>query len=175
MSKRKRRSALGRIQVDRRLTLLRAGNLTAAEIADFVADVGRENYIEAEQEVNQLLDHPSPLVRFNALATLAYEWGRTSRLTRIYEIALNDPDRECRRQAAGALGSLSRGTLDRDTIGLLVKKAKDRTEQMDVRAFAYTAALDVLGVSRAMQPNPIGLKLGPNELLALDDYLKMSR
>jgi len=57
-------------------------------------------------------------------------------------------------------------------LDLLVRTAKNASEEMDVRAFAYTATLDVIGVSRAIQPNPVGLELGPDELLALDEYLK---
>jgi hypothetical protein len=91
---------------------------------------------------------------------------------RIREILVSDPDRDCRRQAAGALGSLFRGKRDREVLTLLVEIAKNEREEMDVRAFAYAAALDVLGVSRAIQPNPVNLRLGADELLALDEYLR---
>lgn len=149
--------------------------MTVTEIADFAADAGSENYIEAEPDVNQLLDHEDAIVRYNAMATLAYEWGRTSRMDRIREILFTDPDQDCRRQAVGALGSLFRGKQDRDVLEVLVRTAKNASEEMDVRAFAYTSALDVIGVSRAIQPNPVGLQLGPDELLALNEYLKPLR
>jgi HEAT repeats len=171
----RRRQAVERLSIDRRLELLRTGQMAATEIADFAADVGSQNYIEAERDINQLLDHSDAIVRYNAMATLAYEWGRTSRVDRIQEILSTDPDRDCRRQAAGALGSLFRGTQTRDVLEMLVGAARNPHEEMDVRAFAYTAALDVVGVSRAIQLNPIGLQLGPDELLALDEYLKTLR
>lgn len=142
------------------------------EIADFAADAGSENYIEAEPDVNRLLDHEDAIVRYNAMATLAYEWGRTYRMDRIREILFTDTDQDCRRQAAGALGSLFRGRQDTDVLEVLVRTAKNAREEMDVRAFAYTSALDVIGVSRAIQPNPVGLQLGRDELLALNEYLK---
>ena len=60
-------------------------------------------------------------------------------------------------------------------LDLLVRIARNASEDIDVRAFAYTAALDVIGVSRAMQPNPVNLELGADELLALEEYLKSLR
>lgn len=156
----------------RRLELLRKGEMSVTEVADFAADAGTQNYIEAERDVNRLLDHEDAIVRYNAMATLAYEWGRTPRIDRIREILLTDSDRDCRRQAVGALGSLFRGKQDRDVLEILVGTARNTREEMDVRAFAYTAALDVIGVSRAIQPNPVGLEVGADELLALDEYLK---
>jgi hypothetical protein len=157
--------------IDRRLALLRAGQLNKAEIADFAADAGTQNFVEAEPDINQLLDDVNPIVRFNALATLAYEWGRTSRLDRIKAIARDDTDRDCRRQAVGALGSLFRGRRDKAVLQLLSEIANDDKEEQDVRAFAYTAALDVLGMPRAQQPSPIALRGDDEMLRVLEQYL----
>lgn len=162
----------GEPAISRQHELLRAGKLTVSDISDFAAEAGRQNYIEAETDVNALLDHDDSIVRYNALATLAYEWGRTPRIDRIRDILLTDPDSDCRRQAAGALGSLFRGQQRRDVLDLLASVVKNSLEDHSVRIFAYTGALDVIGVSRALQPNPGSLEVGPNELLALDDYLK---
>lgn len=168
----RRRQAIGRLPMGRRLELLRKGQMSVTEVADFAADAGSQNYIEAEPDVNRLLDHEDAIVRYNTMATLAYEWGRTPRIDRIREILFTDPDRDCRRKAVGVFGSLFRGKQDRDVLDLLVRTAKNAREEMDIRAFAYTAALDVIGASRAIQPNPVGLQLGPDEWLALDEYLK---
>ena len=168
----RRRQAVGKLPISSRLDLLRKGQLTLREIADFAADAGTENYIEAEPEVNGLLDHRDPIVRYNTMATLAYEWGRSSRTDRIREILFGDEDHDCRRQAAGALGSLFRGKRDKHVLDALVRTAKNTAEPMDLRASAYASALDVIGVSRTIQPNPAGLNIGPNEMLALDEYLK---
>jgi hypothetical protein len=168
----RRRQAIGKLPISDRLELLRKGQLTVREIADFAADAGTENYIEAEPEVNGLLDHRDPIVRYNAMATLAYEWGRSSRTDRIREILFSDEDHDCRRQAAGALGSLFRGKRDKHVLDALVRTTKNTEEPGDLRASAYASALDVIGVSRAIQPNPVGLQVGPDELLALDEYLK---
>lgn len=167
----RRRDAIGKLPIASRLDLLRKGQLTVPEIADFVADAGTENFIEAETEVNEF-DHRDPIVRYNTMATLAYEWGRSSRTDRIREILSSDGDHDCRRQAAAALGSLFRGKRDRDVLNMLVGIVKDAIEPIDLRSSAYASALAVIGVSRAIQPSPVGLELGPDELLALDEYLK---
>jgi hypothetical protein len=169
----RRREATRRLSMSTRLDLLRRGLLGVGEIRNFAADAGDENYIEAEAEVERLLDHQDPIVRYNAMSTVAYEWGRSSRADRLLEILFTDDDRECRVQAAGALGSLFRGKGDRHVLDALVGTARNPREPGDVRAFAYTAALDVIGVSRTIQPNPLGLNVGPDELLALDEYLKV--
>jgi len=155
-----------------RLALLRKGTLSVAEIADFVADAGNQNYIEARPDVERLLDHESPTVRYEAMGTIAYEWGICSRVERIIEILLTDENEDCRRQAAGALGSLFRGKRERRVLDPLVRMVKNAREARDVRAFAYTGALDVIGVPRNMQPSALRLEVGPDELLALDEYLK---
>ncbi len=155
-----------------RLRLLREGLLSESETASFAADAGSENFIEARKEIEGLLYHTSPIVRFNALATLAYEWGIASDPSRIVDIALSDADRECRRQAAGALGSLFRGTKNAETLHCLASIAARVEELPDVRAFAYTAALDVLGVPRSAQPVPTRLIVGEEELSALKRLLR---
>lgn len=161
-----------RMVLNRRLQLLRAGRLSRQEVRDFAADAGKENFIEAEPDLNQLLDHSDAIVRYNAIATVAYEWGRTRRIQRICEILRADPDRDCRRQAASALGVLARGTHDREIYFALAGVATNPAEFMDVRAFAFVSALDVVGVSKAALPNPVDLRVGQNELLALEEHAK---
>lgn len=149
----------GKKSLSDRLALLRSGKLSSREIAEAIADFGSENLVEAKPDVERLLDHKDEIVRYNAIAALAYEWGITSRNKRIVEILLGDPDRDCRRQAAGALGSLFRNTKDRDTSRTLADVVLNEGEERDVRAFAYTAFLDVLAVPRPHQPNAVGMDL----------------
>lgn len=155
-----------------RLRLLRDALLSDWETAALAADLGAANYVEAKSDVEALLNHKYPLVRFNALATLAYEWGESSSTGRIMEIAVADPDQDCRRQAAGALGSLFRGSRNAEIADLLVGIARNEDEANDVRAFAYTATLDVIGIARSVQPNPTRLTVGSEELRALRDQLR---
>jgi hypothetical protein len=167
----KRRQRLEKLSFEERVKLLRKGLLSEKEIADLAADVGSGNYIEARPDIEKLLDHANPIIRYNALGTLAFEWGLDSRADQIKEIAVQDADSDCRRCAAAALGSLFRGTNNPDVLKTLVSIARNPNEEQHVRAFAYTGSLDVLGVSREIQPNAYGLSVGRDELAALDEYL----
>ena len=167
----KRRKRLEQLSFEDRLKLLRKGFLSEKEVADLFADAGTHNYVKARNDVEKLLDHANPIIRYNAIGTLALEWGLDSRADRIKAIALRDPDSDCRRCAAAALGSLFRDTKDPHTLKTLISIARNSDEVQHVRAFAYTGALDVLGVSRDIQPNAFGLNVGRDELAALDEYL----
>ncbi|MGH9863458.1 MAG: HEAT repeat domain-containing protein [Candidatus Acidiferrales bacterium] len=153
----KRRKRIEGLSVHARLSLLRRGVLDPDEIADPVADFGTGNYIEAKPDVERLLDHPDPIVRYNALGTLAYEWGAAERVDRIVDILKHDQDSDCRRQAAGALGSLHRGVRDKGLAKTLANVVLDQAERDDVRVSAYTALLDILGIERTLQPNPLSI------------------
>jgi hypothetical protein len=69
-------------------------------------------------------------------------------------------DDDCRNQAAGALGALFRASSNRDILRALFEVIKDGFQRSDLRAFAYVAFLDVLGVPRPQQPSPMNLKIG---------------
>lgn len=157
MSKRRKKNE--NLPVEERFRLLRRGLASEGEIADAVADFGTSNFIEARDIVEEYLDDPSEIVRYNAMATLAYEWGVCGRPDRLIEILLHDEDVDCRRQAAGALGSLFRQKKDSSIAKHLLAVIRNDTENEGVRAFAYTALLDVMGVPRDKQPSAVGLKL----------------
>jgi hypothetical protein len=129
------------------------------EAADAVADFGPANFLEAKEEVEKALWHPSEIVRYNAMATLAYEWGVCSSTERLLEILRGDRDDDCRRQAAGALGALFRNSRDARIADALLGVVEDGSESKHVRAFAFTGLLDVLGIPLHEQPNPVGLEV----------------
>jgi HEAT repeat protein len=155
----KRRKRISSLSLAARLSLLRKGLLDADETAEVVADFGKENFIEAKPDVEALLSHDDPIVRYNAIATLSYEWGTTGKIEDLLHILFHDPDRDCRRQAAGALGSLHRGVKDKRIAKVLGDVVKNERECDDVRKFAYTALLDVLGIERPLQPNPVAMTM----------------
>ena len=164
--------------MEERLRLLTDGLLTDEfEVANLAADLGtsdyinvsEDNYIQAMEVVEKLLDHPSEIARYNALGTLAYEWGACSNIDRIKDIASSDPDDDCRRQAAAALGSLFAGTRNIDTLRFLESIVTQSEEEEDVRESAYTGALNVLGIPYFEQPKL--LRLGEEELAALKKQL----
>ena len=109
------------------------------------------------------------------MASVAYEWGRSSRVDRIIEILSTDEHEDGRRQAAGALGALHRDKRDRLVLDALAPTVNDNQEAADVRSFAYTAALDVIGVPREMRPSAMRWEVGKDELIALDEFLKTVR
>jgi len=147
------------LSLNKRLSLLREGRLSAREIADAVADFGSENFVEAKADVERLLDHGDEIVRYNAISTLAYEWGTTDRPERVVEMVLNDPDVDCRRNAASALGSLFRSSNDSKILEILANVVLDPAQEDQVRCSAYAALLDVLGVPKQHQPDTFSLKL----------------
>ena len=164
--------------VEERLCLLQEGLLLDdLEVAGLAADLGtadyidtsEENYIQAMEVVEKLLDHPSEIVRYNSLGTLAYEWGASSKIGRIKKMASSDPDEDCRRQAVAALGSLFAGTRNVEILHFLASIVTRLEEEEDVRESAYTGALDVLGIPYFEQPRP--LRLGKEELAALKKRL----
>lgn len=155
----KRKHRIRNLSLPARLSLLRGGHLTPNEIADVAADFGTENFIEARPDVERLLDHPDPIVRYNAMATLAYEWATTDRTDKLIEILLHDSDNDCRRQAAGALGSLFCGGRDLKIAKVLAGVVTDPAEEDGVRHFAYAGLLDVLGVEMHYQPDPVSMSL----------------
>ena len=164
----KTRQKLRGVSNDGRLDLWKRGLLSNPEITDAIAEFGASNYQPAVRMVEAALDSDDSLVRYNAMATLAYEWGTCSRLARIEEILLHDNDADCRRQAAGALGSLKRSSSDLQTLKLLREVAGDDQQPADLRAFVYTASLGVLGLPRNEQPSPFKLVVDDSTISHLD-------
>jgi hypothetical protein len=162
----------GSLSLRQKLTLLRKGRLGNDDIAAAVADFGQQNFLEAKGDVEELLQHPDSIVRYNAMGALAYEWGTCSVPERIIDILMTDEDEDCRGQAAGALGSLFRDTRDNRTMHVLSSVVQDPDQRDDLRSFAYTAFLDVVGIPRANQPNPVNLVVGPQELRTVGMHLK---
>ena len=161
-----------------RLRLLKGGQLSDdREVASLAADLGNidsdfievseENYIEAKEVVEKLLDHPCGIVRYNSLSTLAYEWGACSRIGRIKDMASSDPDDDCRSQAVAALGSLFRGTWNLDILQFLTTIVTKLQEEEDVRRSAYQGVLNVLGVPYSEQGRGSGWTGGKEEITAL--------
>jgi HEAT repeat protein len=124
------------------------------EICDAVADFGQEHFLHAKPDVEALLDHPDPLVRYNALGALGYNWASTDRVDKILEILGNDPDGDCRRRAASVLGCIFSNLNNRAIAKLLGQVVLNDEEEDDVRVTAYLALLNVFGLYRTLyRPN----------------------
>ena len=147
-----RREKLKQLPLSARLEALRRGVLNASEIADAVSEFGIDNFIETRSDVEKLLDYPDPIVRYNSISALVFEWGGTDRVDRLIEILHADRDPDCRRVAAGALGSQFRATRNVAIARHLSNIAANKTEEDSVRISAYAGLLDVIGVPRTERP-----------------------
>jgi hypothetical protein len=158
------------------------GRFPAEDLADLVHDIGESPLLNRQPvrgELLRLLSNPDALVRQNALGALAYhgmavdwqtEFGK--QLLSGMDLMLRlDEDRDCRRQAAAAFGSLFKSTKSQSVIGALGRVCSNPDEESDVRAFAYTSLLNVAGIPLREQPNPVGLMLGPREMAELSRVL----
>lgn len=160
----------GSKELEERIRLHQNRPLSGEELATLVADVGESSLMGSLPVVSwlgSLLPRPEPLVRYNAMAALAFhgatfdwespEGGRV--LASLFEIAKNDTDSDCRRCAVAALGSFFSMTRRRAVAEFLGHVALDSSEAEDVRAFAYESLLEVGEIPRENRPNPFGLIL----------------
>lgn len=157
-----------------KLKRLRAGLLDNDQISDAVAEFGRENFVESKPDVERMLDHPDPIVRYNTISTLAFEGFGTSRPDRFVEVLLSDPDDECRRIAAGALGTLFRGTGDELILSSLAKSALNLDEAGHVRKWAYKSFLEAAGLLPPEQRFAVPEDLGPWNTRLLEDAVRQN-
>lgn len=158
-----------------RLELLRRGALDDVEMANTIVDLAHSELInrdDVREDLVKLVTHPDSGVRSEAMGALAYhgvmfQWesGTGKRLLASLVQALeSDPDSDCRRAAASALGSFFRATERKDVLYILARTCMKPEESSDVRASAYVAFLDVAGVPKPQQPSPVGLDIGPHEM-----------
>lgn len=165
-----------------RLARLRKGLLSDTEIADTVLDLGHSELLYRDdvlRDLTALVDHPDPDIRSEAIRAMAFhgvifDWqsepGKTL-LKNLVEILRHDTEVDSRRTAAAGLGSFFKGTHDQNIMRILFDVVTDDSEEDEVRAFAYTGFLDVVGVPVQDQPSALTLKLGPSELETLRRYM----
>jgi hypothetical protein len=144
-------------------------------MADTIVDIAHSNLInrdDVREDLVKLVSHTDCGVRSEAMGALAYhgvtiqwesEMGRRLLGNLLHAIEA-DADSDCRRAAAGALGSFFRATRHEDVLQTLARVCMKPDETPDVRGFAYVAFLDVAGVPKHQQPSPVGLDVGPREL-----------
>ena len=167
----------------KRLHLLRRGSLSNVELAQTAVDIAHSDFLNHDDVIRDLvglLRHSDPDVRQEVISALAYhglrfEWeqepGKTLRGD-LLEAVHYDPDDDCRRGAASALGSLFKGSRDQGVMLALREVCGKESEAQHIRAFAYTSFLSIWGVPVQQQPNPVNLKVGHAELENMDRYLR---
>jgi hypothetical protein len=163
--------------------MLRDGLLDESELAETIIDLAHSDLLnrdDVRQDLVRLVSHPDCEVRSEAMGALAYHgvsfrWdvgpGRQL-LSSLLQALDQDPDGGCRRAAAGALGSLFKGTRRRVAMKGLAQACRKPGEERHVQAFAYVAFLDVLGVPKGDQPSPLNLEIGARELSEMSAFLR---
>jgi len=165
--------------------MLREGLLSDLDLADTIIKLAHSDFInrdDVRRDLVALASHPACDVRSEAMGALAYhgvtfawnvEPGRQLLATLLRAVG-SDADGECRRTAAGSLGSLFRMTHRRDVLEALAAACRKPEEEPDVRAFAFCAILDVVGKPKKDQPSPTNLRIGPQHLREVSAYLDES-
>jgi hypothetical protein len=168
--------------IEQKWALYKDGRILDEDLAELVHDIGESpliNRTSVQSELVRLMSHSDPLVRQNALGGLAYhgvsldldgDFGQQM-LSGMDVILRLDDDSDCRRQAAGAFGTLFKNSRNKEVIRALGRVCCDPREENDVRAFAFVSLLTVAAVPRQGQPNPVGFRLGDNELKRVQELV----
>lgn len=117
------------------------------QVRSLAADLGNRHFAAGIPVLVQLLDHEDEIVRYNAVNSLAFEFGYKPAAERLLTMLAVDPAEDCRLVAGAALGNLFQNSKDRDVLAALAKAAINDPDE-DVRSSAYKALLIVNGVSR---------------------------
>ncbi len=125
----------------------RQGRASLDEVRSLAADLGNQHFLPGIPAALELLEHEDEIVRYNAVMSLAFEFHHTPAADKLLAMLAGDPDEDCRRVAAGALGNLCQNTKDRRVLQALAKAALNDSDE-DVRSSAYEALLIVNGVPR---------------------------
>lgn len=133
---------------------VKAGNLDNDALYSAIHTFGEAHYLEAEEVVEQFLEHENPNLRNIALNVLGIHWKSTKH-RKVFESFLfneNEED-ENRGMAASSLGAIGWDSKDKSMLRILLSFLKDKDEDWFVRAEAYNAILDLWGVPYKGRPS----------------------
>lgn len=151
--------------------LLEAWGEERASIEDLrslAADLGNQHFVSGVPTLVQLLDHPDEIVRYNAVMSLAFAFHYLPIADQLLKMLADDPDEDCRRIAASALGNLFSDTRDHRVLAALGHAALSDPDEY-VRSSAYKSLQIVNGISREQH-----LELLRDESLSVDPALVQS-
>lgn len=107
--------------------------------------------------LERLLQHPSPMIRRQALRVLGWAWMEDDRVPVFLEMLQNDPDESVRSAAAFSIGVIRRDSKDRALLGDLAALLPDCPDGL--RVCVYQSLLAVAG--RQSKSSEIGKPSGP--------------
>jgi len=130
----------------------REGKITDDEISKFITFFGEEQILNARDIIEKFLISKNPINRYNALSTLVFEFRIRDHYKISIKFLLKDEDDLNRGLGASCLGSIYRGTKNKDILNLLMGVFEDKNEDWVVRDSAYASILDVIGIPWKKQP-----------------------
>ena len=153
-------------------------NLDKEKIANYIADLGNNNYNEARKVVMEYIDYDDSIVRQNALTALLIDFKTKDLYEIAKKIAVTDPDGDVRSAALSGIGSIKWATRDKDALQFFLdillrykgKENLDNDEQSSfdfVRDSAYRAIFDILGIHPRYSP-PSGVFYDRKEYFDLE-------
>lgn len=101
--------------------------------------------LEADQDIEDLVLHPSPEVRATAIEVLAIRWRIADYRPLCEYVMRYDVSAHVRAVAARGLGAILARTRDKGALRQLLETLRDTGEDRIVRYAAYIAALEVVG------------------------------
>lgn len=131
--------------LEQRLKDWAEGNASLEEITRLPRKVGRQHYTDGIPVLIQLLDHEDPIVRYNAVMALGYDFHYRPATDKLLGLLVRDEDVDARSVAAGALNTLWQGTKEPRILEALAHSALNDPDE-DVRESAYMALLFVHGL-----------------------------
>jgi hypothetical protein len=132
-------------------TRLRNGTILEEEIYHVVHRLGEAGFIEAKPEIEALLMHEDPQIRFIALNVLTLHWMCSEHRNTCEAFILYDADIDNRRLGISGLGALLEGTKDAKALELLLNIFHN-DEEWILRDRAYSSILYILGKPETVQP-----------------------
>lgn len=118
---------------------LRRGKIARKNLYHAIHEFGKQNFIEAEQEVEHFLKSDDVSLRAISLQVLAGHWGLTEYCEIAWRVLETDEDEECRFRAASIIGAWKRNTQDKQSLLRLSRVVRNDQEDNVVRESAYAA------------------------------------
>lgn len=123
----------------------RKGVASVEDVRSLARDLGAYLYTPGIPALLEFLEHKDEIVRYNAAGSIGSNFVYTPATGRFLKMLANDPDEDCRSEAASSLASLCHDTKDHAVLAALGKAALEDPDEF-VRDSAYQSLLFVDGL-----------------------------